>query len=176
MIVSDNEKLLMTAKHLTTQAKSDELFYIHDEIGYNYRMTNLQAALGLAQMEQLEDFIQIKKENYNLYKESVNDIDGLKILDFRIDIRPNFWFYSLYCDKKYALERNEIIHYLASKGVQARPVWGLISEQKPYLASQSYKIEKAKTYLDHIINIPCSSNLSRDDVEYVINCLKEPRK
>jgi aminotransferase in exopolysaccharide biosynthesis len=174
MIVSDNEKLLMRAKHLTTQAKSDELFYIHDEIGYNYRMTNLQAALGLAQLEQLEDFVQIKKENYNIYKESVKNIDGLTILDFREDIRPNFWFYSLYCDENYALERNEIIHYLASKSIQARPVWGLISEQKPYSRNQSYKIEKAKKYLEHIVNIPCSSNLSREDVEYVINCLKEP--
>ena len=67
MIVSDNQEYMEHAKHLTTQAKSDELYYIHDEIGYNYRMTNLQAALGLAQLEQLEEFIRIKEKNYVNY-------------------------------------------------------------------------------------------------------------
>lgn len=68
MIISDDEDLLKRAKHLTTQAKSDELYYTHDEIGYNYRMTNLQAALGLAQLEQLEKFIQTKKTTMNFIK------------------------------------------------------------------------------------------------------------
>ncbi|MDW7678845.1 MAG: aminotransferase class I/II-fold pyridoxal phosphate-dependent enzyme, partial [Bacillota bacterium] len=82
MIVSEDERLLERAKHLTTQAKSDELYYLHDEIGYNYRMTNLQAAMGLAQLEQLELFIQIKKRNYDRYREGVGKIAGLKFLDF----------------------------------------------------------------------------------------------
>ncbi|NBI07137.1 LegC family aminotransferase [Senegalia massiliensis] len=175
MIVSDDENLLKQAKHLTTQAKSDTLYYTHDQIGYNYRMTNLQAALGIAQLEQLEQFIATKKENYNLYKKYINSIDGLTILDFRDDIRPNYWFYALYCDEDYSLNRDEIIKYLSSKNVQSRPIWGLISDQKPYLGSQTYKIEKAKNYLKHIINIPCSSNLSKKDVLYVINCLKDSK-
>jgi perosamine synthetase len=176
MIVSNDEELLKRAKHLTTQAKSDELYYTHDEIGYNYRMTNLQAALGLAQLEQIEVFIKIKKENYFLYKESIKDIEGLTILDFKGDISPNYWFYALYCDEKYPLNRNEIIKYLASKKIQSRPIWGLISEQKPYIGSQTYKIEKAKSYLEHVVNISCSSNLSREDVMYVVDCLNNPKK
>jgi aminotransferase in exopolysaccharide biosynthesis len=92
MIVSDNEELLKRAKHLTTQAKSDELYYTHDEIGYNYRMTNLQAALGLAQLEQLESFIETKKNNYTLYQTELNDYNEMRILDFRSEIRPNYWF------------------------------------------------------------------------------------
>ncbi|GBF12461.1 LegC family aminotransferase [Tepidibacillus sp. HK-1] len=176
MIVSDDEELLKRAKHLTTQAKSDELYYTHDEIGYNYRMTNLQAALGLAQLEQLEHFIKIKEENYNLYKESINEIEGLTILDFKDDIRPNYWFYALYCDESYPLNRDEIINYLSSKKIQSRPIWGLINDQKPYLSNQTYKIEKAKTYLEHVVNIPCSSNLKKEDVLYVIECLKYPEK
>lgn len=176
MIVSDDEELLRKAKHLATQAKSDELYYTHDEIGYNYRMTNLQAALGLAQLEQLEQFINTKKENYNLYKEAVDEIQGLEILDFRDDIRPNYWFYALYCDEPYPLNRDELIKYLSSNKIQSRPIWGLINEQKPYLGSQIYNIEKAKIYLEHIVNIPCSSNLSKEDVLYVIECLKHPKK
>ncbi len=174
MIVSDNEELLKRAKHLTTQAKSDELYYTHDEIGYNYRMTNLQAALGLAQLEQLEDFIKVKKYNYDFYKDEIKQIFGLRILDFKDSIRPNYWFYALYVEQGYALNRDQIIKYLASKKIQARPIWGLISDQVPYVGSQSYKIDKAKQYLDKVVNIPCSSNLSREDAGYVIECLKQP--
>ena len=175
MIVSDNEELLERAKHLTTQAKSDELYYTHDEIGYNYRMTNLQAALGLAQLEQLEYFINIKKSNYNFYKKEIKEIPGLRILDFKDGIRPNYWFYALCVEPDYKFNRDQIIKYLTSKKIQARPIWGLISDQKPYEGIQTYKIEKARQYLDKIVNIPCSSNLSREDAAYVIDCLKKQK-
>ncbi|RBP58089.1 aminotransferase in exopolysaccharide biosynthesis [Alkalibaculum bacchi] len=174
MIVSDNEELLKRAKHLTTQAKSDELYYTHDEIGYNYRMTNLQAALGLAQLEQLEDFIEVKKYNYDLYKNEIHEIPGLRILDFQDSIRPNYWFYALYIEPEYALNRDQIIQYLATKQIQARPIWGLISDQIPYEESQTYKVEKARKYLEKVVNIPCSSNLTIEDARYVIDCLKHP--
>lgn len=172
MIVSDDEELLIKAKHLTTQAKSDELYYTHDEIGYNYRMTNIQAALGLAQLEQLEAFIKIKEDNYNLYKKEIENIPGLAILDFKNNIRSNHWFYALKCDGTYPLNRDEVIKHLATKSIQSRPIWGLINEQKPYLNNQSYKIEKAKYYLEHVVNIPCSTNLTKEDVIYVVSCLK----
>jgi perosamine synthetase len=174
MIVSNNEGLLKHAMHLTTQAKSDELYYTHDEIGYNYRMTNLQAALGLAQLEQLESFIQTKKSNYEFYKSEIDKIFGLRILEFKDNIRYNYWFYALYIDDSYSINRDQVIQYLASKKVQARPIWGLISDQKPYERNQTYRIEKAKKYLDHVVNIPCSSNLNKDDAVYVIECLKQP--
>ena len=147
MIVSNNEDLLSRAKHLTTQAKSDELYYTHDEIGFNYRMTNLQAALGLAQLEQLEDFIITKKRNYDYYKKELNNVDGLKILDFKEEIRPNYWFYGLYIEDYFKLNRDELISYLASHKIQTRPIWGLINEQAPYLNALGYEIEKAKDYL-----------------------------
>lgn len=174
MIVSENDEYLKKAKHLTTQAKSNELYYTHDIIGYNYRMTNLQAALGLAQLEQLEDFILIKKDNYEYYRNEVNNIKGLKILEFKENIRPNYWFYSLFVDDQYKLNRDQIIQFLATKNVQSRPIWALISDQKPYAQNQTYKVIKARMYLEHIVNLPCSSNLSREDAAYVIECLKHP--
>src|SRR5690606_3431446 len=79
MIVSKDDELLRRARHLTTQAKCDDLYYTHDEIGYNYRMTSLQAAIGLAQLEQLETFIQTKTDNYKHYKELIKEIPGLSI-------------------------------------------------------------------------------------------------
>jgi dTDP-4-amino-4,6-dideoxygalactose transaminase len=173
MIVSENAMYLERAKHLTTQAKSDPLYYTHDEVGYNYRMTNLQAALGLAQLEQLEAFIEIKKENYEAYKLGIDKIEGLELLEFRDNIRPNYWFYSVYCKEKYPLKRNALIEYLSECKIQVRPVWGLISNQIPYKENQSYEIVKSEDYVQNIINIPCSSNLTVEDVQRVLECLAD---
>ena len=171
MIVSDNEEYLCHAKHLTTQAKSDELYYTHDEIGYNYRMTNLQAAMGLGQLEQLESFIQTKTDNYQYYFERFGNIDGLKILPVRDDIRSNHWFYALYCDG-YRLDRDQMIHYLAENKIQSRPIWGLIHEQIPYQGSRAYRIEKAVEYWKCVVNIPCSTNLTSEDAKRVVDIIE----
>lgn len=172
MIVSDQKEYLAHAKHLTTQAKSDELYYTHDEIGYNYRMTNLQAALGLAQLEQLEDFIEVKQRNYRLYAELLADIPGIRLLDVRGDIRSNRWFYAVYLEKEYGMNRDEVIQYLAQQRIQSRPIWGLIHEQKPYEGAYAYRIEKAKDYWQHVVNIPCSTNLEEEDVREVVKVLR----
>lgn len=173
MIVSNNEEILKRAKYLSTQAKDDTANFLHNEVGYNYRLTNLQAALGVAQLEQLEQFILVKKDNYELYKSNINGkIGGLKILDFRDDIRPNYWFYSLYIMNLDKYTRSGIIRKLAEENIQTRPVWGLIHKQKPYLLDQTYRIEKAPDYHNRIINLPCSSNLSAHNVYKVINSIR----
>ena len=162
MIVSNNWTLLDECKHLSTQAKVDTLYFDHDEIGYNYRMTNLQAALGLAQLEQIEKFVQIKKNNYELY----NSLE-IPLLPFRKNIRPNYWFYAYQTD-----DRDGLIRYLNDKGIQSRPIWKLIHTLKPYENDRSYHIDRANTYYKRIINIPCSSNLTESDVAYVVECIK----
>lgn len=172
MLVARDNNLLDKARYLSTQAKDDELHYVHDEIGFNYRMTNLQAALGVAQLEQLEDFIKTKMDNYSLYKEEIDKIEGLAILDFDKNTRSNHWFYSLMINKeKYGLNRDELLIKLNDQKIQSRPIWGLIHEQKPYQSNQAYKIEKAKYYIDRILNIPCSTNLGEEDVKLVIDAI-----
>ncbi len=171
MFVSDNEEYLNHAKHLTTQAKSDELYYTHDEIGFNYRMTNLQAALGLAQLEQLEGFIATKQANYERYKAAIEKIDGLKLLDVRKDIRSNRWFYALFCEDGYKMNRDSLIAYLQDNKIQSRPIWGLISDQIPYADAEIYEIDKARHYWKHVVNIPCSTSLTLEDVDRVISYL-----
>lgn len=171
MIISRKQEDLRKLKYLSTQAKDDTLYYIHDEIGYNYRMTNLQGALGVAQMEKLEEFIEIKKRNYNLYRDLINKIEGVKLLEFDDNIRPNYWFYSLILEDN-NINRDEIIKKLAENKIQTRPIWGLIHEQKPYLNAQNYKIEKAYYYHDKVINIPCSSNLKTEEVIKVVQTIK----
>lgn len=171
MIVSDNDELIKHAKHLTTQAKSDELNYVHDEIGYNYRMTNLQAALGLAQLEQLESFIKVKEENYNYYKNKLFDIKGVELLDVRQGIRSNHWFYALYCNETCGMNKDGLIEKLSKHNVQSRPIWGLIHEQKPYKESFAYQIDMAKDFWKHVVNVPCSTNLTISEIERVIKII-----
>lgn len=162
MIVSNCSKLLERCRHLSTQAKADTLYFEHDEVGYNYRMTNIQAALGIAQLERLEDFIEIKKKNYERYCEN-----GIGLLKFREGVRPNYWFYSYITS-----ERDRLIAEMQKKGVQTRPVWKLNHMQPMYKDNQSYRIEKALAYYEKIVNIPCSSNLSFEDVDFVSKTIK----
>jgi len=177
MVVGDNEELVEKVRFLSSQAKKDTLYFIHDEIGYNYRMLNLQAALGTSQIDQLESFIETKIKNYNIYKEELEKIEGLEILSFVEGIRANHWFYSLKIDKeKYGIGRDELLQKLVDAGIQTRPIWGLIHQQKPYLACQSYEIEKALYYYERILNLPCSSNLTEKEVYQVIEKIREFRK
>ena len=177
MVVGDNEELVEKVRFLSSQAKKDTLYFIHDEIGYNYRMLNLQAALGTSQIDQLESFIETKIKNYEIYKEELEKIEGLEILPFVEGIRANHWFYSLKIDKeKYGIGRDELLQKLVDAGIQTRPIWGLIHQQKPYANCQSYEIEKALYYYDRILNLPCSSNLTEKEVYQVIEKIREFRK
>ncbi|MGL4393270.1 MAG: LegC family aminotransferase [Fusobacteriaceae bacterium] len=177
MVVSNNKKYLDEIRFLSTQAKTDQLYYIHDQIGYNYRMLNLQAALGTEQIDALEKFIETKTKNYDKYKKAIKKIDGLKLVDFNSDIRSNFWFYSVVVDKeKYGLDKDELLKKLVEVGIQTRPIWGLIHQQKPYLQNEVYGDEKALWYYDRILNIPCSTNLTEEDAEIVISYLEKFKK
>lgn len=172
MIVSNGLEKLNHIKYLSTQAKDDTLHYVHNEIGYNYRMTNVQAAIGLAQLEELDSLIKTKKENYFKYKKEIEKMDKLSLIEFSKDIEPNYWFYGLNVEKsKYDVDT--WIKLLHENNIQTRPIWGLIHEQLPYKDNYSYKIEKAKYYVKNIINIPCSSNLKSEEVDYVLEKLNQ---
>lgn len=161
MVVSHDVRLLARVRYLSTQAKDDETYFIHNEIGYNYRMTTIQATVGLAQLEKLENFIRIKAENYARYVEQ-----GIHLLPFRSDIRPNYWFYSMTTER-----RDALIAYLRARQIQARPVWHLIHDLKPYKKSRSYCIERAWQYWERIVNIPCSTNLSEANLSRVVKAI-----
>lgn len=174
MVIGDNYDLVEKVRFLSSQAKKDPLYFIHDEIGYNYRMLNLQAALGTSQIDELESFIETKTRNYYLYKKAINNIEGLQLLTFRKGIRPNYWFYSLVVDEeKYGLNKDELLRKLVSENIQTRPIWGLIHQQNPYQKYEAYQIEKALWYHERVLNIPCSSNLTEEEVEIVISKLKK---
>lgn len=173
MIISQDEKVLQHLKYMSTQSKDDPIFYTHHEIGYNYRMTNVQAAIGVAQMEELEEFIKRKNINYDIYLKELQDVEWLELLPFRENIRSNKWFYSLMINvEKIGKDIKSIVEALYEMGIQTRPIWGLIHEQKPYHGSINYKIEKATYYSSHILNIPCSTNITVEEIKIVCDKIK----
>lgn len=174
MLVSNHPDWAEHAKHLSTQAKSNLLQFFHDEVGYNYRMTNVQACLGLAQLERLEGFIQTKIARYNQYKEALDGYHGLRILPFKTEaegVRSNHWFYSLYLGGT-GLDRDTVIATLQEQNIQTRPVWALIHEQADYPRNEAYHLDKALDLRANIVNLPCSTNLSEADCARVIDAVK----
>lgn len=164
-VTSKSEAAISHIRYLSTQAKDDPLYYIHNEIGYNYRMTNLQAALGVAQMEELPEFIRRKNVNYDLYAKYFNNINYAYLHPFRSNTYSNKWFYALQISRSYIkTPLKEIITRLQNLNIQTRPIWGLIHEQAPYKDFFAYKIEKAKIYGDSIINLPCSTNITESEI------------
>lgn len=171
---SNRPEVVDHMRYLSTQAKDDVHYYIHNEVGYNYRMTNLQAALGVAQMEELPEFIRRKNVNFERYKELLEEFELGKLIEFREGTFSNKWFYSLEINRdKVKATMREIITALEQRGVQTRAIWGLINEQMPYLGEDAYELEKAPYYAERILNFPSSTQITDDEIVYVVEQIKE---
>ena len=171
-VTAKNAETVRHIRYLSTQAKDDPHFYIHDEVGYNYRMTNLQAALGVAQMEKLEEFIERKHKNYELYRELFSDFAYGKLLGFREDTYSNQWFYALELNGKLKFPLRNLIERLETFGVQTRAVWGLIHRQKPYQNCLAYEMERAPYYSGCILNLPCSTQITEEEIRYAAQTIQ----
>ena len=172
MILTDDEALAEKAKYLTTQAKDDSIRYVHDEIGYNFRLTNIQAALGMAQLEQLPKILKRKKEIYDFYHKEIEKIDGLSLSKVPDYADNNHWLNLLQIDNSnYSEDREELMKRLEDNGIQTRPVWKLNHEQKPYKEYQNYKNENANKLVAKSLCLPSSSNLTNENIEKIINQL-----
>ena len=173
-VTANDPKVVDHIRFLSTQAKTDPHYYIHDEVGYNNRMTNLQAALGVAQMEELPEFIERKQRNYDLYKELFADFEYGELMPFRDGTDSNKWFYSVKIDRDHiTATMREIITTLHDKGIETRAVWGLINEQKPYEGERTYQLDKAPCYANRILNIPSSTQITEEEIKYVAGQVKQ---
>ncbi|MBR4759341.1 MAG: LegC family aminotransferase [Lachnospiraceae bacterium] len=173
-VTATDPKAVDHMRYLSTQAKDDPVYYIHHEIGYNYRMTNLQAALGMAQIEELPEFIRRKQKNYELYKELFEGCEYGKVMPFRKGISSNQWFYSFEINRsKIRASMKEIISALREKRIETRAIWGLINEQRPYENEETYYLEKAPYYADRILNLPSSTQITEKEIRYVASELKQ---
>lgn len=177
MIITNDSELANKAQYLITQAKDDPIRYIHNEIGYNFRITNIQAALGLAQLEQLPKFLKNKRKLYEKYVDLIQKINGLSIVPPPDYSQNNHWINILSINSKdYGFCMEEIMSKLNIDGIQTRPVWFPNHLQKPYLDCEKYKIRFAEKLVENSLCLPSGSGLNKDDIELVISFLKNYKK
>ncbi len=174
MIVTNNSSYAYQAMYLTTQAKDDGLYYIHNNVGYNYRLNNLQAAMGVAQLECLGKVLKRKAANFDLYKKEVKKIKGLWIPQRPAYARNNNWMYPLCIDEKiYGRTRDELLTLFKQESIEVRPLWQLNHLQKPYRGNEVYKIIHAPELLEVTLNLPCSYGLTKEQIYRVVGLLKK---
>jgi len=169
MIVTDNETWARKAKYLTTQAKDDPIEFVHNEIGYNYRLTNIQAAMGVAQLEKLDEYIATKRQIARTYMEAFKNVPGLMPMHEAEWAFSIFWMYTVLVDKaQYGMDSRALLRSLEAHKIQARPLW------QPAHLSQAHRDAFAvdclvATQLNRdAISLPCSVGLTRKDQARVI--------
>lgn len=168
MIVTDDEALARRAKHLTTQAKVSDIGYLHDEVGYNYRLTNLAAALGLAQVGRLDEFVASKRATAAFYDAG---LAGLPIaLPPRVEgSDATYWLYSILV--RDIAERDELIAHLKERGVQGRALWRPLHDQPPFAASERLGGSVASSLFERGISLPCSTSITDDERRQVVDAV-----
>jgi dTDP-4-amino-4,6-dideoxygalactose transaminase len=161
-ILTNNESLAKRAKHLTTTAKKAHRWeYDHNEIGYNYRMPNINAALGCAQLEQLTYKLMKKRELHSNYKEVLDPISGIKLFREPEYCDSNYWLQTLLLDRDQEHNLKLILEQTNNLGLATRPTWRLMTELTPYRACPSMELVGAVSLSKRIFNIPSSSSLAK---------------
>ena len=152
MIVTNDEKLAKLAKHLTTTAKLPHKYeYVHDQIGYNYRLPNLNAALGVAQLEQLEDFLENKRNLSKLYSDFFSEI-GIKFIEERKGTKSNYWLNAIILNNRE--ERDRFLEYTNNNGIMTRPLWRPLHLLPMFKDSPREELYETEWLYDRIVNIP----------------------
>ncbi len=177
MLVTSNSRYAEYARYLTTQAKDDALEYVHNEVGYNYRLSNIQAALGVAQLEQLEKFIARKRSIARTYEEALSSVEGITLMPTPSNTEPTYWLYTILLDEKTTLaDRKGIIRDLNEKGIGARNLWHTIHDLPLYRHCQAFQIEHSTRLYERGLSLPCSVNLTTEDqkrcIESLTQCLR----
>ncbi len=169
MIVTENEQLALRAKHLSTQAKADNFEYYHDEIGYNYRLTNVAAAIGLAQLEQLEKFIKTKHFIRDYYIDALNGVGDIKFQNVSDRVNSNCWLFTISTKKQKIL-----LEALNKNKLQSRPFW--IPMNKLPMFNKDLYITKnniSEKVYNNSLSIPCSTNITKTQLSSVVSCIKK---
>ena len=159
-ILTNNEALARHAKHLTTTAKIPHAWeFRHDEIGYNYRMPNINAALGCAQLEKLSDKLASKRELFKRYQSAFAQVDGVSLFSEPENSQSNYWLQTLVLDGSESENRDLILESTNNTGIMTRPAWELMNNLEPFKGFPSMDLSTAKSLLERIINIPSSPGL-----------------
>lgn len=169
MILTDDEGLAKKAKHLTTQAKAKPDEYFHDEIGYNFRLVNVLAAMGVAQMEQLTTFLKRKAEIKAFYNARLSKIEGFVNQEILADVNPNYWLYTI----KIPHAKSLLAHF-KNLAIEGRPFW-VPMNQLPANESDLYytKTDVSNQIYDTCVSLPCSTNITNEQLEIVVKHVEQ---
>lgn len=168
MIVTNDEKLAKAAKHITTQAKSDPFEYFHDQIGYNYRLVNVLAAMGVAQMEQLPGFIEKKKAVDAFYAKGLKGVGDISFQQPTSGADPNCWLFTIRTKSQ-----AKLLKALNENQLQSRPFW-VPMNQLPMFSGLMYitKSDNVGRLYKECLSIPCSTDITTDELEKVVSLIK----
>jgi perosamine synthetase len=167
-ILTNDEMVAKQARYLTTQAKEDGIEYIHHSVGYNYRMNNVLAALGLAQLETLEERLASKRRNFALYEQALGKE---RLVQQPSWSNSNRWFYGFLCPDAAAKER--LLNACVGADIQVRPLWLPNHLQRPYRDMEAYQIENAPRLYERLVNLPCSVGLTPEQIAQVVAVIEK---
>lgn len=170
MLTTNDEKLYEKAKFLRDHAMSKEKRYWHTEIGFNYRMTNIQAALGVAQLERIDELINKKRQIFQWYKEFLSDIEGIRLNPEKEWAKNVFWMVCLVLEKDFGLSRDELMLKLKEKGIDTRPFFYPISSMPMY--GGNCKNKNSKYLSQRGMNLPSGVSLTKEDIMYISDVLR----
>ena len=172
MVVTDDEALARRARHLSTQARLPGLAYDHDEVGYNYRLSNLAAALGVAQLEELDRLLGARRAIAARYDDAIATIDGVRPAPRAAWADPSFWLYTAALEAPDPGRRDRILAGLAEAGIEARPIWRPIHQTRRYVDATRLGGTVADGVFDAAFCLPSSSSLTEADQERVTAVLR----
>jgi len=165
-ILTNDTALARRAKHLTTTAKVPHRWdYVHDEIGYNYRLPNINAALGCAQLEQLPDFLAAKRRLFERYQATFVGVPQSRIVAEPEGCRSNYWLQTLLLDESAAGQRDTILTATNDAGLMTRPTWTLMHRLAPYRECPKMNLPVAESLEGRLINLPSSAHLGMEGAQ-----------
>ena len=170
MLLTNNKKYYKLTKYFSAQAKDDDIYFVHNNVGYNYRMTNISAALGIGQVNIIRKILDKKEKIKNLYIKYLKEKKWVHFFNGPNYSKNNNWMNVIQVDlkqKKTSLKK--IINFFEKKGIQLRPAWNLNHKQKPFRSFESYKIKNAIKLYKNSLCIPSSSNLNSKDIKRIID-------
>lgn len=168
MIVTEDAELARRAKHLTTQAKLPGIEYRHDETGYNYRLTNLAAALGVAQLEQLSEFLRRKKAIAERYDRAFRGRPGLRLPPRLEGTDPSHWLYTVRIDRAlFGADRRTLLEKLRAAGIESRPIWTPLQLLPMYARAARLGGRNAERHFEEALSLPSSPGLRTEDQDRV---------
>jgi perosamine synthetase len=171
MVLTRDQALAARVRRLTTQARGSALEFEHDEIGYNYRLTNLAAALGVAQLEQLDRFVEDKRRTATHYRTALAGVRGVTVFGEASWARSTYWMASVLLDERACADVRALVRELNDDGIGARPLWRPLHRQPAFVGAQQYRVEVADRLYARGLSLPCSVGITAEQRDAVVQAL-----